>query len=126
MKYSLYKELLDPKNILSHVFFICVNDFIKDIADKNNPLSEDEVQKRKIDIELKIDGRKCNPKLFFDELYNQYEDSVKQKAQEIVQAQTSEKLREIQDKINGFTEIFDQWSREINWQTDNLFQKNES
>lgn len=121
MKYSLYKELLDQNNILSHVFFNCANDFIQDIADGNKGLTEKQVEKRKIEIELKIDGRVCDPKQFFDTLYQQYSEHISKEASRIVEEKTSEKFAEISNKLEEYREITEQWAKEINWQVPNPF-----
>ena len=126
MKYSLYKELLKQENILSHVFLNCAQDFIDEIAKKNEGKSKEWVEKRKIDIELKIDGHVCNPKDFFDVLYEQYTDAVKKKATEIVKEQTTETFRELSYKLQNLEEIVDSWAEDINWDVENPFNKKEN
>ncbi len=123
MKYSLYKELLDENNILSHVFMNCAVDFLKDIASKNEGKEKEWIEKRKIDIELKIDGHVCDPAKFFDVLYEQYSEKVKQKATELVKEQTSEKFTEIVNKLHDLNNIVDSFSEDITWEMQDPFSK---
>lgn len=124
-KFSLYKELLDTDNVLSHVFFNCAYEHIEKIAGKNKGLTDEQINKRKIVIELKIDGYDCDPKLFFNKLYSQYGMMVKKDATKLVKEQTSDKLQLIVDKINQFSEITDDFAKEISWDFDNTFVKTE-
>ena len=43
--------------------------------------------KREIEIELKIDGKECNPKTFFNMFFEQYEKQVRKEATKIVEEQ---------------------------------------
>lgn len=130
MKYSLYNELLDQKDILSHVFFNCAWEFIEEIADKHAPKKKGKTRdeykdKIKIDIELKIDGHVCNPRKFFEMLKDQYYRNVTERATKLVKEQTSEKFGEIADKLRDVEEIVESWGESINWQMDNPFEKKE-
>ncbi len=119
MKYSLYKELLDSKNMLSHVFFTCASDFIEKIAAKNEGKTKEQIEKRKIDIELKIDGHICDPKKFFDMLYEQYAYHVEKDATKLVQEKVSDKFNEISNKLDEYRRITESWAEEINWDVKN-------
>jgi hypothetical protein len=119
MKYTLYKELLDQSNILSHVFFNCASEFIQDIANGNEGLTEEQIKARKIDIELKIDGHVCNPENFFKTLYSQYAENVQRVAAKLVEERTSEKFAEIANKLEEYREITEQWAKDINWEIPN-------
>lgn len=123
MKYSLYKTLTNDQEVLSHVFFNCANDFIVEIANKNQGMTPEEIEKRQIDIELKIDGHICDPKKFFDVLYSQYEEQVKKAATAIVKEQVSERFDEILNKLEEYRKITDNWANDINWQVLNPFIK---
>lgn len=114
MKYSLSEILLNDNEILSHVFLNCIGGYAEKIAGKTR-----KTQRKQINIELKIDGYDCNPKEFFELLYEQYTDQVKNEATEIVKQQTSEKLYEIEGKITEFNEILTDWANDINWEVDN-------
>lgn len=123
MKYTLYKELLDHSNILSHVFFTCADEFIQDIVYDNKGLSNEEIEKRKIDIELKIDGHKCDPKKFFDSLYQQYADHIDKEARKIVNEKISDKFNTISNKLQEYQEITESWANDINWNIENPLTK---
>ncbi len=121
MKYSLYKTLTNDKEVLSHVFFNCADEFIVDIANKNIGMTTEEIEARQIDIELKIDGHICDPKKFFDILYEQYSSQVKKTATDIVKEQVSEKFSEISNKLTEYQEITESWANDINWQVESPF-----
>ena len=123
MKFKLYKELLNENDIMSHVFLNCAFDSLQEIADKNNGLTTEEIENRDVEIELKIDGKECDPRKFFSLFWEQYEQQIKRKATQIVKEQTSEKFREIQSKLQGYEEICDSWANDINWQAPNNFSK---
>ena len=109
-KYSLYNELLDSENVLSLLFHRCTSHFFDKIVDKNKGKTD-----RKLEIELKIDGYVCDPQLFFDTLYNDYEKCVNTTASNLVKKQTSEKFSEIASKLIEFEEITKDWADDINW-----------
>jgi len=123
-KYNLYDELLDENNILSHVFLNTLSRMgLEKIAKENEGKEEKQIKKRKIEIELKIDGESCDPKKFFEILYSQYSEKVRETATEIVKEQTSERLRSFSDKLNDFEMIMNEWANDINWNIDNPFLK---
>lgn len=124
MKYSLYEELLPDNKILSHLFLNCAEQFVLEkIAKRNKALPKEEVKKVKIDIELKIDGHKCNPKAFFEMMVDQYDEQVRKTAVELVKEKTSGRFSEIESKICEMKEVMDSWAEEINWNTKNIFEK---
>ena len=123
-KYNLFDELLDENNILSHVFLNTLSKMgLEKIAKENEGKEEKEIKSRKIEIELKINGESCDPKKFFEILYSQYSEKVRETATEIVKEQTSERLRNFSDKINEFEMIMNSWTNDINWNIDNPFLK---
>lgn len=120
MKYTI-KQLTDDKEILSHLFLNCVpRNILEEIAEKAGNWEEN---KYSIDVEVKIDGNKINPKAFFDEFYNQYENMLKKEAQKMITEQLTNKFIEIQNKLQDFSEITESWTQEINWQIANPFIK---
>lgn len=125
MKYSLYKELLDDNNILSHVFFNCAEEFIEKIASKNEGKTDEKIKNRKIDIELKIDGNKCDPSKFFNMLYEQYCFHIEREAKKIVKEKISDKFNEISNKLDEYRQITEEWSDDINWDVKNPLTKND-
>ena len=125
MKYLLYDELLDPNNILSHVFMSCASDFIKDIAEENDGKTDEEIEARTISIEVKINGKDTDPKKFFELLYGQYTEHVRKAAQIIVDENISDKFKRISDIAYEAEEIAKSWSESINWEIPNPFNKEE-
>ena len=126
-KYSLYKELLDERNILSHVFFNCAEkNLLEAIAAKNESKSEEQIEKRKIEIELKIDGCVCDPKGFFEEIRVQYFSQVRKAATKILKERTSDKFNEIVGTIESYRQITDSWAEDINWEVENPILKKDS
>lgn len=121
MKFKLYNELLNESNIMSHVFLNCANECITEIADKNSTLTEEEIENREIEIELKIDGKECDPRKFFSLLWEQYSFLVEKEAKNIIKSQTSEKLVDIQSKIQDLEQVLECWANEINWSVPNKF-----
>lgn len=117
-KFSLYDYLLDGNNILSHVFLESADKIVcESIAAKNEGLSDEKIKKRKIEIELKIDGYNCNPEKFFDMIYEQYVEQVKDEAKKFIQQNTTDKLEELEDKIYSIKESVDYLTDEV---VDNL------
>lgn len=78
-----------------------------------------QIEKRKIDIELKIDGTICDPKAFFDVLYSQYSEQVIDEAKKIVKEKMSDKFAEISDKLEIYRQITEDWANDINWDAKN-------
>ena len=118
-KYSLYDELLNKNEIMSHIFLECLpEDLSNKIADKSNSMSPEGVKKRKIEIALVIEGVSVNPKPFFNLFTDQYDNLVKETATEIVKEQTSGKLEEVSNKIFEINEIMNSFAEDINWQVD--------
>lgn len=123
MKFKLYKELLNKNDIMSHVFLNCADESVHEIAAKNEGLTIEEIKNRDVEIELKIDGKECDPRKFFSLLWEQYEKQIRKEANKIVKEQTSEKFQEIQTKLQDFAEICDEWANDINWEVTNKFEK---
>lgn len=122
MKYSLYKTLLNKNDILSHVFLNCAHSFLKEIAEENEGMSREEIEGREVDIELKINGKVCNPKDFFDVLYEQYELELKKEATNMVKRQTNEKFLDISNKVQELEDILETYADDIKWDFQNPYQ----
>ncbi len=124
MKYLLYKEVLKDDNILSHVFLNCLPaDLCTKIADENKGKTREEIESRDVDIELLINGHSVDPKKFFDLFHEQFDDMVKRCATKIVQEQVSDKFAEISNKLDEYKNITEYWAKDINWEVNNQFQK---
>lgn len=121
MKFKLYKELLNGNEIMSHVFLNCVDESAQEIVNKNEGLTTEEIENRDVEIELKIDGKECDPRKFFTLFWEQYERQIRKEATKIVKEQTSDKFKEIQSKLQDFEEICNNWVEDINWLVPNQF-----
>ena len=123
-KYSLYGELLNDNNIMSHIFLTCLpQDLSVKIAGESSAMPREKIEKRTIEIALVIEGVSVNPKPFFNLFVDQYDDLVKKTATEIVKEQTSEKLTEVSNKIFEINDIMNSFAVDINWEVDNPFAK---
>lgn len=119
MKYSLYKDLLNEDCILSHLFMNCLSKAnLEKIANKNNGKTDAEIKASTVEIEVNIDGISVNPKAFFELFIEQHNDMLKKAAKKLIDAQLSEKFRELSGKLSDFAEITENWSKDINWQFD--------
>jgi len=124
MKFKLYKELLDRDDIMSHVFLnTCPPELVEKIAKENEGMDKEDVEKREIEIELKIGGEVVDVKKFFGMLKDQYSGYVEREATEIVKNQTSEALKDMHYKIEEVTSVLEGWSKEVNWDVPNPFGK---
>lgn len=118
-KYSLYDELLNDNDIMSHIFLECLpDDLSRRIADKSSAMPKEDIKKRRIEIALVIDGESVNPKPFFKLFTDQYDSLVRKTATEIVKEQTSEKLDEVSNKIFEINDIMNSFAESINWQVE--------
>lgn len=114
------RELMDDNEIMSHIFLTCIpKDVLIEIRDKYIGEADWEKESVKIPVSLKIAGVDVNPKEIFKEWENQMDDMILRKAKELVAENLSEKVTDIQNKLYGFHEIFKEWEKEINWQSDN-------
>lgn len=123
--YPLHKILLDKNQSLSHVFLNSDSRVIKKIADEKNALPKEEQMKYEVEIELKIAGHHVDPMKFYDLIYNQYSERVKEHATKLVKEQTSDMFSEISDKLREYEEITNDWAGSINWEVDNPFNKDQ-
>lgn len=121
------KDLMDHNNMLSHLFFECVpkETLIKikeKYIGKKGEEKDWQVESVKIPVNLTIGGYKVNPKAFFDAFRNQIVDMINKEAVKLVSEKMgSEKIRDIQNSLNSFTSILEDWEEQINWVVPNPF-----
>jgi polyhydroxyalkanoate synthesis regulator protein len=126
MKFKLYKELLSEDKILSHVFLNCCPSHLSNkIAEKTKEMCEikemsndDIEEQRVVDMKLFIENEEVDLRNFFDELMEQFTSIVKKEATKMVKEQTSNKLYDIQDKLNTLSQLTDDISNNIDWKYD--------
>lgn len=120
-KFKLKSELVDGDSLLSHIFMNNIHktkwfeNYTKEVK-----LSSPEKEKSKtVDIKLVVNGEEFpDIKEIFEDFEIQIETLIKKKATELVKEQTSEKFRDICNKLSDFSEITDQWSEDVNWDYD--------
>lgn len=118
MKYTI-KELLDNNEIMSHLFLNCVpQEKLEEIAKR-----EGTIDSKKVNIEMKVDGNSINPREFFRIFIDQYDYMVKEAATKIVKEQTSQAFKNITDRLYEYEQITNEWANDIDWQVDNIFEK---
>jgi hypothetical protein len=115
------KELMSDNEMMSHIFLGCIpkEQLIK-IKDKFIGEVDWKEESVKIPVELKIGQVSVNPKQFFDSWKDQMQRMILEKAQELVSEKLgSRRMREMQEKLDGFESILHDWEAEINWDVPN-------
>ena len=119
------KDLMDDNEMLSHVFLGCMSkeEVIK-VKDKYVGTEGNETDWKeesvKIPVKMTIGGIPVNPKNFFDSWKNQMSDIITGKAKELFKEKMgSEKMREMQGKLNEYEQILEAWEDDINWEVEN-------
>jgi len=144
MKFNLYTELLNEKDILSHVFLGSLpnelslkiasrtDEIAKEIRETHKDLEEDEreklvreeTNKREIDMSLTIEGVEVDPRRFFHTMWENYERIIKAEATEMLQAQTTEAISELTDQLYDLRTKIEGISESVEWDWKmNPFQK---
>jgi len=119
MKFSLYKELLDQNDTLGHLFLHCIPDGLAEkIAKENESMSKEDIDKRKIDIELKINGTEVDPRKFFDMFSEQYARIVTEEATNLLKEKTSGKVAELYDQLNIIEQSLGSIADDLDWDWD--------
>ena len=119
------RELMDDKEMLSHIFLNCINrEDIKIIKDKYVGTTGNEIDWRtesvKIPVEMKIGEISVNPKEFFKAWEDRMKGIVLKKAKELVSEKLgSQKMVEMQNKLYEYEEVLKSWESEINWDVEN-------
>lgn len=131
MKIEL-RDLMSDNEILSHVFLGCIP-HEKLIAIRDKYVGEGEqarnwkVESVKIPVEMKIGGVAVNPKRFFDSWKNQMSQMISKKAEKFASEKMgSEKMRQLQQKLNEYEDVLKSWEEEINWEVPNPLISEES
>lgn len=119
------KQLMSDNEMLSHIFLGCIPREqlmkIKEqyIGTKGNELNW-KTESVTIPVEMKIGGVSVNPKQFFDSWKDQMERMILDKAKELVAEKLgSQKMRDMQEKLNQYEQVLDSWEKEINWEIKN-------
>ena len=115
------KTLMSENEMLSHLFLGCIpRDQLIIIKDKFIGDKDWQKESVKIPVELKIGGVSVNPKAFFDSWRDQMQEIVLTQAQELVAEKLgSQKMRDMQNKLNEYEQVLKSWEEDINWEVKN-------
>lgn len=119
------KQLMNDNEMLSHIFLGCIPiDQLMIIKEQYIGTKGNEIDWKKesvtIPVEMKIGGVSVNPKQFFDSWKDQMERMILDKAEELVAEKLgSQKMRDMQEKLNQYEQVLDSWEKEINWEVKN-------
>lgn len=119
------RQLMDENEMLSHIFLGCIpKEKLMDIKEKYIGKNGEEIdwQKEsvKIPVEMKIGGVSLNPKEFFNSWRDQMQRMILEKAQELVSEKLgSQKMRDMQYKLDEYENILKSWEADINWDVKN-------
>lgn len=120
------KELMSDNEMLSHIFLGCIpKEQLMKIKEQYIGTKGNEINWRKesvkIPVEMKIGGISVNSKEFFDSWKNQMGRMILDKAKELVSEKLgSQKMIEMQEKLNEYQQVLESWEKEINWEMKNL------
>lgn len=116
MKFTI-KQLVDDKEMLSHIFLECIpHEQLMQIKDRAGDWEEN---KYAVEVKLNIGGFDVNPKKFFDKFYEQYKRICKEEADKMIKEKFSGKLSNFQDKFYEMEQVVKSWEEEINWEVKN-------
>jgi len=115
------RELMSDKEMLSHIFLGCIpREQLLEIKEKFIGDTDWKNESVKLPVELKIAGVDVNPKRFFDQWRDQIQGIILKKAKELVEEKLgSQKMRDMQDKLNEYEQVLNEWEKEINWEVKN-------
>lgn len=115
------KTLMSENEMLSHIFLGCIpREQLITIKDKFIGDKDWQKESVKIPVELKIGGVSVNPKAFFDSWRDQMQEIVLTQAQELVAEKLgSQKMRDMQNKLNEYEQVLKSWENDISWDVKN-------
>lgn len=117
-KFKVMSELVEGKNIISHLFMNNIHNtkWFEQMPERRKNMTDQEIEEETVEITLNVNGEELtNTKEVFDNLENQLESLILLKATELVKKQTSNKFREISEKLSEFEQITNEWANDINW-----------
>jgi len=120
MKIEL-KDLMNDNEMLSHIFLGCIKrEHIIKIRDKYVNGKDWRTESVKIPVEMKIGGIPVNPKEFFDSWKDQMQDMIFKRAKSLVSEKLgSQKMIDMQNKLQEYEEVLKSWESEIKWDVEN-------
>ncbi len=111
MKYKV-KELLDNKNLISHLFLNCIDSETVDSIIKTKDYN---VESTEIDIKLLVNDRELNIDGFLQHLNNEYFNMVKKSADSLVKKQLSNRAYEIGEVLSELETKLKHIESNIEW-----------
>ena len=111
MKYKV-KELLDNKNLISHLFLDCIDSETVDSIIKTKDYN---VESTEIDIKLLVNDRELNIDGFLQHLNNEYFNMVKKSADSLVKKQLSNRVYEIGEVLTELETKLKHIESNIEW-----------
>lgn len=116
------QELVSNNEIMSHLFLECVpSGTLKKIAED---AGDWEKNKYSVKIQLLVEGKPIDTRPFFKLFYDQYSNMVEKKAKQILAERSVEKLEEVMNKVQEFSQMIQYCIDDIDYKVENIF-KNE-
>ena len=111
MMYKI-KDLLDNKNIASHLFLDCID---KEMAQKITSAEDYDVNTTEVDIRLVVNGREINIANFLAHLEEDYFKLVKRTADNLVRESLSNRVDEISYMLDSLKDKLVHIENNIEW-----------
>jgi Mg2+ and Co2+ transporter CorA len=111
MNYKV-KDLLDNRNIVSHLFLDCID---KEMADEITSAEDYDINTTEVDIRLVINGREINISNFLNHLEEDYFKLVKRTADNLVRESLSNRVDEISGMLDSLKDKLEHIENNIEW-----------
>ena len=111
MMYKI-KDLLDNKNIASHLFLDCID---KELAQEITSAENYDINTTEVDIRLSVNGREINISNFLAHLEEDYFKLVKRNADSLVRKTLSDRVDEISSMLYSLKDKLVHIENNIEW-----------
>ena len=111
MKYKV-KDLLDNKNLISHLFLNCIN---TEIVDEIIKTKDYNVESTEVDIKLLVNDKELNIDGFLQHLNDQYFKMVQKSADSLVKKMLSNRAYEIGEMMSELENKLKHIENNIEW-----------
>lgn len=111
MMYKI-KDLLDNKNIASHLFLDCID---KELAQEITSAEDYDINTTEVDIRLTVNGREIDITNFLAHLEEDYFKLVKRTADRLVRETLSDRVDEISDMLLSLKDKLVHIENDIEW-----------
>lgn len=106
-------KLLKYDEIISHVFFNAISNIPLETLEEWRQKEGEE--SKCLELILTVNGLEVDVEKFFDVLYEQHEQMIRNMATKIVKEQTSEKLSQMISIIDQASQVLEYAVNDINW-----------